>query len=223
MGIDRMHEFFTRFGLGKKTGIDLPGEVSGLVPSRTWKRAAKNQPWYPGETLIAGIGQGYMLATPLQLAQLAATLSRRGAQVRPHLWRDAGPEPLEPLPLRREEYWDAALKGMENVVNAKYGTAKSIKDAPYRIAGKTGTAQVFTIKQHESYDAKKLDRRLHDHAVFIGYAPAEAPRIAVAAFVEHGGSGSGVAAPIVRKVMDGWLLEDYVQQAAVVQEQAGSE
>lgn len=223
MGIDRMHEFFTRFGLGQKTGIDLPGEVSGLVPSRSWKRAAKNQPWYPGETLIAGIGQGYMLATPLQLARLAATLSQRGAQVRPHLWRDASPEPLEPLPLRKADHWDAALKGMENVVNAKYGTAKSINDAPYRIAGKTGTAQVFTIKQHESYDAKKLDRRLHDHAVFIGYAPAEAPRLAVAAFVEHGGSGSGVAAPIVRKVMDGWLLEDYVQQAAAVDESSGSD
>lgn len=223
MGIDRMHEFYGRFGLGQPTGIDLPGEVSGLVPSREWKRRVKNQAWYPGETLIAGIGQGYMLSTPVQLAQMSAMLAQRGKAVRPHLWRDAQPVPLEPLQLKQARFWDVALGGMEHVVNAEYGTAKRIKDAPYRIAGKTGTAQVFSIKQSERYDAKKLDRKLHDHAVFIGYAPAEAPRIAVAAFVEHGGSGSGVAAPIVRKVMDGWLLDDYVQQAAATEEGLGGD
>jgi penicillin-binding protein 2 len=220
MGIDRMHEFFTRFGLGRPTGIDLPGEAAGLVPSRAWKRATKGQPWYPGETLIAGIGQGYMLATPLQLAQMAARLAMRGQAVRPHLARDAAVEPPERFELRKEAHWDAVLAGMDHVINSDYGTAKAIRGAPYRMAGKSGTAQVFTVKQSETYDEKKLSRKLHDHAVFIGYAPVEAPTIAVAAFVENGRHGSGTAGPIVRRVMDGWLLGDYGLRAAVTGNQA---
>lgn len=220
MGIDRMHDFFLEFGLGRPTGIDLPGEVSGLVPSRTWKRAAKNLAWYPGETLIAGIGQGYMLATPLQLAQMTATLARRGQSARPHLSRDVVPEPLAPVVMHRENYWDTVLNGMDHVINSDYGTAKAIKGAPYRMAGKSGTAQVFSVKQNESYDEKRLSRKLHDHAVFVGFAPVEHPRIAVAAFVEHGQHGSGTAGPIVRKVMDGWLLGDYELKAAVTDEKA---
>ncbi len=220
MGIDRMHEFFTRFGLGRPTGIDLPGEVSGLVPSRAWKRAARGQSWYPGETLIAGIGQGYMLATPLQLAQMAATLARRGQPVRPHLSQDAVIEPMEPFVVRKDAHWDAVLAGMDHVINSDYGTAKVIKGSPYRIAGKSGTAQVFTVKQSETYDERKLSRKLHDHAVFIGYAPVEAPAIAVAAFVENGQHGSGTAGPIVRRVMDAWLLGDYALKAAETENQA---
>lgn len=220
MGIDRVHEFFTRFGLGRPTGIDLPGEASGLVPSRAWKRAVKGQAWYPGETLIAGIGQGYMLATPLQLAQMAATLARRGQPVRPHLAQDAVVEPLDPFVVRKDAYWDAVLAGMDHVINSDYGTAKVIKGAPYRMAGKSGTAQVFTVKQSETYDERKLARKLHDHAVFIGYAPVEAPAIAVTAFVENGQHGSGTAGPIVRRVMDGWLLGDYDLKAAVTENQA---
>jgi penicillin-binding protein 2 len=219
LGIDRMHEFFTRFGLGRPTGIDLPGEVSGLVPSRAWKRAARGQSWYPGETLIAGIGQGYMLATPLQLAQMAATLAQRGQPVRPHLSKDAVVEPLEPIAVRKAAHWDAVLAGMDHVINSDYGTAKVIRGAPYRIAGKSGTAQVFTVKQSETYDEKKLSRKLHDHAVFIGYAPVEAPAIAVAAFVENGQHGSGTAGPIVRRVMDAWLLGDFALKAAATDEQ----
>ncbi|MEW6445440.1 MAG: penicillin-binding protein 2 [Pseudomonadota bacterium] len=223
MGIDRMHEFYTRFGLGRPTGIDLPGEVAGLAPSRAWKRKARNQPWYPGETLIAGIGQGFMLATPLQLAQMAATLAQRGRPVRPHLSMDAPPEPLEPIELRKATHWDAVLAGMDHVINSDYGTAKVIRGAPYRIAGKSGTAQVFTLKQTETYNEKRLNRKLHDHAVFIGFAPLEQPRIAVAAFVENGQHGSGTAGPIVRRVMDGWLLGDYALKAAATDEQGDND
>ncbi|OYY73313.1 MAG: penicillin-binding protein 2 [Gammaproteobacteria bacterium 28-57-27] len=215
MGIDRLHDFALNFGLGRVTGVDLPSEVAGLVPSKDWKRATKKQAWYPGETLIAGIGQGFMLSTPLQLAQMTATLAQRGASYRPHLWRDAPPEALPVIKLSKASFWDAALGGMEHVVNADYGTAKRIKNAPYLIAGKSGTAQVFTVKQNETYNAKGLNKKLLDHAVFIAFAPVDAPRIAVAAFVEHGSSGSGVAAPMTRKVMDAWLLGETLDKNAV--------
>lgn len=208
LGIDRMHDFLTRFGLGRPTGIDLPGEASGVVPSRAWKREVKGQSWYPGETVIAGIGQGYMLATPLQLAQMTATLANRGRPVRPHLSQDAAPQPLEPITLHKEAHWDAVLAGMDHVVNSDYGTARVLRGAPYRMAGKSGTAQVFSVKQSETYDEEKLARKLHDHAVFIGFAPLDAPRIAVAAFVENGQHGSSTAGPIVRRVMDAWLVGD---------------
>ncbi|MEW5839161.1 MAG: penicillin-binding protein 2 [Pseudomonadota bacterium] len=215
MGIDRLHDFALDFGLGRVTGVDLPGEAAGLVPSKEWKRRSKKQAWYPGETLIAGIGQGYMLSTPLQLAQMTATLAQRGAAFRPRLWRDAPKEALPPVKLAREAWWSAALGGMLHVAHADYGTASKYigKNAPYLMAGKSGTAQVFTVKQNETYNAKNLSKKLHDHAVFIAFAPFDAPRIAVAVFVEHGSSGSGVAAPMARKVMDTWLLGEAQDKA----------
>ncbi len=232
MGIDRMHAFLRDFGLGEPSGVDLPGESAGLVPSRDWKRATRNQAWFPGETLIAGIGQGYMLSTPMQLADMTATLMRGGQRLRPHLLPGAAQAPVEDVVLRNPRYWDAARQGMFDVVNGKTGTARRIAEGvPYQIAGKTGTAQVFTVRQNESYDAKKLKRELHDHALFVGYAPAapagsEPPpvpeasrsdaRIAVAVIAENGGSGSGTAAPIARKVMDAWLLGRVVGSAAPV-------
>jgi penicillin-binding protein 2 len=215
MGIDRLHDFALDFGLGRVTGVDLPGEASGLVPSKEWKSKTKKEVWYPGETLIAGIGQGYMLATPLQLAQMTATLAQRGAAFRPHLWQGVPQEALPPVALHQASYWDSVLGGMEHVVNTDYGTAKRIGDAPYRIAGKSGTAQVFTVKQSASYSAKGLNNKLLDHAVFIAFAPVDAPRIAVAAFVEHGEHGSSVAGPIVRKVLDAWLLGEALHKEAV--------
>jgi penicillin-binding protein 2 len=165
-----------------------------------------------------------MLSTPLQLAQMTAILAQRGEALRPHLWRDASLQPIEPIKLAQASYWDAALGGMEHVVQAQYGTAHKYigKTAPYRIAGKSGTAQVFTVKQTETYNAKGLNKKLLDHAVFIAFAPADAPRIAVAAFVEHGSSGSGVAAPMVRKVMDAWLLGEAVDKNAVTLDAAGA-
>ena len=203
MGIDHMHTFLTEFGLGRKTGIDLPGESSGLVPSPEWKRKTKNLPWYPGETVIAGIGQGYMLSTVLQLAQTTSILAESGKRYRP--WLVASNEDKEPsIELKSPSFWNDVRHGMFDVINSPHGTARRIA-APYLIAGKTGTAQVFTVAQNASYHAKDLAKKLHDHAVFIGFAPYADPKIAVAVMAEHGGSGSGTAAPVARRVMDYYL------------------
>jgi penicillin-binding protein 2 len=200
LGIDRLHQFLTEFGLGAKTGIDLPGESSGLVPSREWKRKTKNQAWYPGETVIAGIGQGYMLTTILQLAQTTSTLAESGKRFRP--WLVKTNELAEPsIVMNHESYWTDVRHGMFDVVNSPKGTARRIA-APYLIAGKTGTAQVFTVAQNARYNAKALAQKLHDHALFIGFAPYDNPRIAVAIIAEHGGSGAGTTAPMARKIMD---------------------
>ncbi len=218
LGIDRMHDFMIRFGFGRKTGIDIGGELSGLMPSKDWKRGARGKPWYPGETLIAGIGQGFSLATPLQLAAAVSSLASRGRRLRPQVVQ-AVVEPetgdkvlfpavtLEPYLASKAEHWATVIKGMEDVVHGSRGTARRIgRGAEYRIAGKTGTAQVFGIGQEEKYDASKIDKRLQDHALFISFAPVDRPMVAVAVVVENGGSGSKAAAPIARKVMDHYLL-----------------
>ncbi len=219
MGIEAMHEFLGRFGFGSPTGVDLPGERGGLVPSKDWKRETRGEPWYHGETIIAGIGQGYMLATPLQLAHATATLASRGRTVPPRLLAGTrshdgerapvagGGEPVEPIRLSDSGYWGDVVGSMEAVVHGRRGTARAVgEDAPYRFAGKTGTSQVFGIGQDEEYNAEELEKRLRDHALFIAFAPAEDPEIAVAVIVENGGSGSGTAAPLARAVMDAWLL-----------------
>jgi penicillin-binding protein 2 len=228
VGIDRMHEFLTRFGLGRPVGIDIAGERDGIVPSREWKKTAfrrrEEQVWFPGETVIAGIGQGYMLATPLQLAHVAATIAAHGKRYRPRLVRavrdpvtetvqDLPPQELPPVQLADPAAWDYAVGGMVAVMSDPRGTARrSQQGAPYQIAGKTGTAQVFSVGQNERYDEKEIAERLRDHALFIAFAPAEAPRIALAVLVENGRSGSGTAAPIARKVLDAYLVgEDGVQ------------
>ncbi len=219
LGIDRMHEQLARFGLGVPTGIDLVGEKSGLVPSTEWKRRVHQQPWYAGETVIAGIGQGYMLTTPLQLAHAAGVVAMQGQRARPRLLlarQDQGSRRIEPEPARYHEpfeareplHWRYVIHAMDEVVHGRRGTARRIGgDAPYRIAGKTGTAQVFSLAEDQEYDAEQLDRRLHDHALFIAFAPVEEPRIAVAVIVEHGGGGSAVAAPIARQILDAYLLD----------------
>ncbi|MCP4042934.1 MAG: penicillin-binding protein 2, partial [Gammaproteobacteria bacterium] len=217
LGIERMHTFMSRFGFGGKTGIDIGGELSGLMPSKEWKRGARGKPWYPGETLITGIGQGFTLATPLQLAAAVSTLATRGRRLRPRVVRavvdqetgERVPMPigtLESYGVSKEEHWDQVIKGMEDVVHHLRGTASRIgRGAEYRIAGKTGTSQVFGIGQEEKYDASKLKKKLQDHALFISFAPVEKPRVAVSVVVENGGSGSKAAAPIARKVMDSYL------------------
>lgn len=217
LGIDDLSNFMQEFGLGHRTGIDLTGELPGLMPSRAWKRAHRNQPWFHGETLITGIGQGFMLATPLQLAEAMATLANRGARIRPHLLLkigDGGNEPAkpvveppgEPIKLRQEQYWEEVIEAMRRVVHGPTGTARAIgRQLAYQAAGKTGTAQVFSIAQDAKYDASKLSRELRDHALFVAFAPVEDPEIAVAVVVEHGSSGSGVAAPIATQVMDAYL------------------
>ncbi|MCQ4307031.1 penicillin-binding protein 2 [Pseudomonas stutzeri] len=215
MGIDRMHEYMTRFGIGQRVSLDMFEETAGLMPSREWKRARYRQPWYPGETVILGIGQGYMQTTPLQLAQATSLMATHGKWIRPHLAKSiegvlpVDPEPMPDIELRDPDYWDAAIDGMVAVLHGARGTAKKVGDtASYRIAGKSGTAQVVAIKQGERYDSEKLAERHRDHALFVAFAPVHDPQIAVAVMVENGESGSGVAAPVAKQVMDAWLLNE---------------
>jgi penicillin-binding protein 2 len=220
LGIERMHDFLALFSLGKPTGIDIPGEQPGILPSRDWKRGAfrrpQDQAWFPGETVITGIGQGYMLATPLQLAQAAAILGNRGQGFRPTLLaavenpitgerEEFAPVPLPPLNLN-PRHVEEAIDSMVAVMQGPRGTARaSAAGAPWTIAGKTGTAQVVGIAQGQEYDESKVDERHRPHALFIAFAPAENPRIAIGVLVENGASGSGAAAPVSRAVMDHWL------------------
>ena len=220
LGIDRIENFLARFGLGQLTGIDLPGEMPGLLPSRKWKKKVHGLPWFPGETLITGIGQGFTLTTPLQLAAISATLSKQGKRIKPgmvHAIRQPGsdkkifqaPSEIGSIEIRNIDHWKSISDSMQKVVHSIYGTARSInKNLPYRVAGKTGTAQVFGIKQDEEYKEDEIAKKLRDHALFIAYAPVEDPSIAVAVIVENGGSGGSVAAPVARKVMDAYLLKE---------------
>jgi len=217
LGIDRMHEYLSSFGFGERTGIELGSESRGLMPSRTWKRSARGQPWFPGETVITGIGQGFMLATPLQLASATSAVAMRGTRVRPRIvsrvvepasgdFEEIEPETIATIGSPDGTHWERIIDAMAGVVHGPRGTARRISDGlAYRIAGKTGTAQVVGIGQNEEYDAKKLDKKLHDHGLFIAFAPVEQPRIAVAVVVENGGSGSGAAAPLARMVIDAYL------------------
>jgi len=219
MGIDRLHGFLALFGFGERTGIDITGELPGLMPSRQWKRAARNLPWFPGETLITGIGQGFVLTTPIQLASATATLSEYGRHFKPHIVAstqqyddiELTPVPVEPLadtPVEDLHHWSSVIDAMREVVHGKRGTARKVGEgSKFEFAGKTGTAQVFGLKQEEKYEADKLAKELHDHSLFIAFAPIDKPRIAVAVVVEHGGSGSAVAAPIARIILDQYLLE----------------
>lgn len=214
LGIDRMHEFLGKFGFGQKTGIDLVGETEGLLPSKEWKRSRRKQAWFPGETLITGIGQGYMQATPLQLARATATLANHGRVVQPHLVQQiinaSGTDSIELLPESTipldKQNIDNIILAMTNVVHGAHGTAGKLDKAiNYQIAGKTGTAQVFTIKQEEKYNEDAIDFKMRDHALFIAFAPVNDPQIAVAVIAEHGGHGGTVAAPIAGDVIDAWL------------------
>ncbi len=217
LGIDRLHDFLTTLGFGSRSGIDLTGERSGLMPSREWKRKARREPWYPGETLITGIGQGYFLTTPLQLASATATLANRGQRIRPRMvesidlpdgTRKATRMESTQLSQVDPEHWEQVIHAMQQVVEGMRGTARRIRSDHYSIAGKTGTAQVFTVKQDEEYDEKTVEKRKRDHALFIAFAPVEEPRIAIAVIVENGGHGGSVAAPIARKVLDRYLLKE---------------
>ncbi len=214
LGIDRIHEFLSQFGFGQKTGIDLVGERSGLLPSREWKRRRRRQPWYPGETLIVGIGQGFMQVTPLQLARAIATLANRGKVVTPFLAKkiqtgndviEGGEKDGEQIPLNPVNL-DNIISAMTHVIHGPRGTARRLaKGIDYHIAGKTGTAQVFTVKQEEKYNEKDVAKKLRDHALFIAFAPVEAPKIAVAVIVENGGHGGSVAAPIAGNIIRQYL------------------
>jgi penicillin-binding protein 2 len=220
LGIDRMHDYLLHFGFGNKTGIDIVGELGGLLPSPGWKRLRRGEPWFPGETIITGIGQGFYLATPLQLAAATAALANQGRRMKPtiiHATQDAGsnalqphrPETTESISMHNPQNWDAVIQSMIDVVHSARGTARRIGiDSPYRIAGKTGTAQVFGLKEEEKYDAEAIDEKLRDHALFISFAPVDDPQIVVAVVVENGGGGGSTAAPIAGRIMDGYLLDN---------------
>ncbi|KAA2283936.1 penicillin-binding protein 2 [Arenimonas fontis] len=216
MGVDRMDAWFDRFGFGHPTGIDLAGELAGVRPSRDWKRRQLNQPWYPGDTVNAAIGQGYWVTTPLQLAQATAALANGGVRHRLHLVRASQsgfdqPRVPEPQPpgvrvVDDPRHLAPVIDGMVAVVHGPTGTARAIgAGAAYRIAAKTGTVQRTSRRGDERTDPNELPYHLRHQAWTIAFAPADAPTIAVAVLVEHGGSGSRAAAPVARRILDAWL------------------
>ena len=214
LGIDRLSTYMNQFGIGQKVSLDMFEESAGLMPSREWKRATRRQAWFPGETLILGIGQGYMQSTPLQLAQATALIASKGKWIRPHLAKTiegvppVDPNPMPDIVLRDPSSWAKVSHGMQQVVHGARGTARVAGvGAQYLIAGKSGTAQVVAIKQGEKYDRSKVQERHRDHALFVGFAPANNPQITVSVMIENGEAGSRVASPVVRKVMDAWLLD----------------
>jgi penicillin-binding protein 2 len=222
MGIDRMHDYLDQFGFGKPTGLDLLGEKSGVLPSRAWKRAQFAEPWYPGETIIAGIGQGFNVVTPVQLANAVATLSNGGTRYMPrllyaskHPGDDQADKAHAPVglqvPVIDQANWDLIHAGMRLVVHGTRGTARAIKpQSGFEMAGKSGTAQVAAQAVDEDMN-ESTAMHLRHHALFIAYAPYDSPSIAVAVVVEHGGGGSREAAPVARAVIDAWLSQELAQ------------
>ena len=226
--IDIFSDYLGRFGFGSIASLDLPEASAAILPSRDWKRGRDNLPWYPGDSLNLSIGQGFMIATPLQLATATAVLANRGKWVRPQMLKrvvaengldevqqqvlselESKPTPRD-IVLNREDHWQEIIQGMVDVVNASYGTArKTGEGTEYVMAGKTGTAQVVGIAQDAEYDSEALLERHRDHALFIAFAPVDDPKIAVAVVVENGEGGSRAAAPVAREVIDAWLLKDF--------------
>jgi penicillin-binding protein 2 len=218
MGVDTMHDYLSRFGFGEDATLDVSGALSGIVPSRDWKRAIHNEPWYPGDSVNLGIGQGFMLATPLQLATATSVIANRGTWAEPRLSKgvmgDVTVDEVLPrqthqaIALKNPDTWEFVADAMAEVMHGTKGTARGAgRGASYRMAGKTGTAQVFSLAEDEEYVEEDVRERLRDHALFVGFAPVDNPKIAVAVIVENGGSGSGTAAPVARAMFDAWLLE----------------
>lgn len=226
MGVDPMSEMLGKFGVGQDASLDQPEALTNFLPSREWKQGSHRLPWYPGDSINLSIGQGFLVMTPLQMATATAVMANRGRWVQPRMLQGVLPEgvgdpqPYAPMLNRKEKpadvvlknpaHWDQVIGGMVSVMHGSQGTARrSAEGAQYRIAGKTGTAQVVGIAQDEEYDAEALAERHRDHALFVAFAPVDDPKIALAVVVENGGGGSSTAAPIAREVMDAWLLGDY--------------
>lgn len=215
MGIDDMSDWMKRFGFGVSTGIDLAEETAAIMPTREWKQKRYKKPWVQGDTISVGIGQGYWTATPLQVAKATAVLVNNGKINTPHLMKSIEGSSVEPYqdPLLYEdihepkaEYWQQAKRGMFNVINAANGTGrKAFVGTNYLVAGKSGTAQVFSLKENQTYNAGHLSKELHDHAWFIGYAPYDNPKMVVAVILENAGGGGSNAGPVVRQIMDYYL------------------
>jgi len=220
IGIDAMHDYLAQFGFGDRTGLDLLGENRGILPSRQWKRGQYGLPWYPGETVIAGIGQGFNVVTPVQLATALSALVNGGNRFSPRLLfasKRLGDEqaqrmvaPLaQQIPVRDPANWAIVQEGMRRVVHGERGTARAIKpDSGFQIAGKSGTAQVVAQEEGTDHQSSETAMHLRHHALFIAYAPFSRPGIVVAVVVEHGGGGSRQAAPVARAVIDAWLNQE---------------
>ncbi len=218
LGIKNIHSVLKRFGLGTKTGIDIPGESAGLLPSSEWKMKKHGATWLPGETLLVGIGQSYLSATPLQLAQMTMALANRGVVYKLHLlkgvrkdrhsWSSVKPEISRNI-FMRPENWSAVINAMVNTVHGQQGTARALRyGITYLVAGKTGTAQTTKINRENENREREVPKHHRNHSLFITFAPAYNPRIAVAVVMEHAGSGASHAAPAARKIMDAWLNKE---------------
>ncbi|BBN60256.1 penicillin-binding protein 2 [Hydrogenovibrio marinus] len=204
MGIQMIHDDLYPFGFGHTTGIDLHGESSGILPSKEWKRETKNKPWFKGETIIAAIGQGYFLATPIQLAKAVAIMANRGKIITPHLLKGKDIEPQPQISIEKISNWEKVIKGMMNVMSSYHGTAyRYAKDLPFTIAGKTGTAQVFSLGD-EDYDEENIKKTLRDHSLFIGFAPVKKPKIAISVIIEN---SSVKAAPVAVDIARYYLTQ----------------
>jgi penicillin-binding protein 2 len=226
MGIDNIASFMRKFGFGQKTGVDVEGESEGVLPSQEWKKKYFKKPeqqrWYAGETISIGIGQGYNSYTPIQLAQAIATLANDGVMFRPHIvkyitdTRTGKALPIETQPLRTIALKPQHLETIKQAligVNKEGTGARAFAGAEYISAGKTGTAQVYSLKG-EKYSEGNVAERMRDHALFIAFAPADQPKIALAVLVENGGFGAQAAAPIARQVLDYYLLGKLPKSAA---------
>ena len=208
LGVDQMSEGMRWFGFGRRQGRDIQGDLPGVLPSREWKRQARNQSWYLGETVISGIGQGFWVTTPLQLAAATTAMARRGNFIEPHFSVLEDVDAGASVPLGDSMDWERMIDAMEDVLHGERGTARgAARGLNYRIAGKTGTVQVVGIAQEEEYKEDEIEERLSDHALFVGFAPADSPSIVLALVIENGGSGGTSAAPVARQIFDYWVLE----------------
>ena len=222
MGIDQIHDSLSYFQFGKKTGIDLPGELGGILPSREWKKINKDEPWYRGETLITGIGQGFMTTSPLQLALATAAIANKGQLLMPQVMMHSQSKngdlfeeqnlKSNQIPIKDINNWELIIEAMKQTVYGKFGTAKRLNNKlKYTLAGKTGTAQVFGLDPEEEYIAENIEEKLRDHALFTGFAPIEDPQVAIAIIVENAGSGSSKAAPLARELLDEYFIKNPVE------------
>jgi len=218
MGIDQIHNSLTYFKFGQKTGLDLPGELSGVLPSREWKKINKDEPWYRGETLITGIGQGFMTASPIQLALATAAIANKGNLQTPRILMHSqskngesyfkSESKLTQIPIKNINNWEVIIEAMKQTIYGKLGTARRLNNKlSYTLAGKTGTAQVFGLDPEEEYVAENIDEKLRDHALFTGFAPIENPQVVIAIIVENAGSGSSIAAPLARALLDEYFIK----------------
>ncbi|MGL5948851.1 MAG: penicillin-binding protein 2 [Aeromonas sp.] len=216
VGIDKIHHYMSRFGFGSYSGVDLYEETKGVLPSREWKMARWKQPWYQGDTISVGIGQGYWSSTPIQLTKAIGVLTRDGQGVTPHLLKSIGngdkhtPAKIKTklaLQVKHLSYWNVAREGMWRVVNGNEGTARNaFARTPYVVAGKSGTAQVIGMKENQIYNASALKVEHRDNALFVAFAPYDKPKAVVTIVLENAGGGSSNAAPVARAMLDAYLL-----------------